>query len=134
MVTQAPFVSRELTKKFLIPGLKKLVDFTHSRGVSFLKHSDGNIMPIVDLMVETGIDGLHPIDPIASMDLGDMKTRYSDRVCLMGNVECGNLRSLGTKEEVHNVVKACIRKTGRGGDTSACPVIRFTVQLTQRIT
>ena len=83
--------------------------------MSFLKHSDGNIMPIVDPVVETGIDGLHPIDPITGMDLGDMKTRYSDRVCLMGNVECGNLRSFGTKEEVHNVVKACIRKAGRGG-------------------
>ena len=114
-VTQAPFVSREFAKRFLIPGLKQIVDYCHSRGVPCLEHSDGNIMPIVDLMVETGIDGLHPIDPVAGMDLGEMKTRYGDRICLMGNVDCGNLLSWGTKEAVRLAVKEGIRKAGKGG-------------------
>jgi len=114
-VTQAPFVSREFTKRFLIPGLKRVVDLVHSRGLPCLEHSDGNLMPIIDLMVETGIDALHPIDPVAGMDLGDMKARYGDKICLMGNVDCGNLLSYGTKEEVRNAVKECIRKAGKGG-------------------
>lgn len=114
-VTQAPFLSRELSKRFLIPGLKQLADLTHSRGLPFLEHSDGNLMPIVDLIVETGIDGLHPIDPIAGMDLGVMKSKYGDRITLMGNVDCGNLLSHGTKEQVRQAVKDCIKKAGKGG-------------------
>ena len=66
-------------------------------------------------MVETGIDALNPIDPVAGMDLGDMKARYGDKICLMGNVDCGNLLSYGTKEEVRSAVKECIRKAGKGG-------------------
>jgi uroporphyrinogen decarboxylase len=114
-VTQAPFVSRGLTERFLIPGLKQSVDLAHGQGLPCLEHSDGNLMPIVDLMVATGIDGLHPIDPIAGMDLGDMKARYGDSVCLMGNVDCGNLLSFGTREEVSKAVQDCLRKAGKGG-------------------
>jgi uroporphyrinogen decarboxylase len=114
-VTQNPFVSREMTRRFLIPGLKQLADLTHRHGLPFLEHSDGNIMPILDLMLETDIDGLHPIDPVANMDLGDMKTRYGDQVCLMGNVDCGQLLSYGTREEVREAVKDCIRQAGKGG-------------------
>jgi len=66
-------------------------------------------------MVDTGIDGLHPIDPIAGMNLGEMKKKYGDCLCLMGNVECGNLLSFGTKEEVRQTVKDCIKKAGKGG-------------------
>jgi uroporphyrinogen decarboxylase len=114
-VTQAPFVSREMTERFIIPGLRQLVDLTHLHGLPFLEHSDGNIMPILDLMMETGIDGLHPIDPVAGMDLGDMKSGYGDKTCLLGNVDCGNLLSYGTKDEVRQAVKKCIRQAGRGG-------------------
>lgn len=114
-VTKSPFVSREFTKRFLIPGLMQLVDLTHSRGLLFLEHSDGNIMPILDLMLDTGIDGLNPIDPIAGLDLGYMKANYGDRVCLLGNVDCGNLLSFGNKEEVRRAVKECMRKAARGG-------------------
>jgi len=114
-ITQSPFVSREFTKRFLIPGLKRVVDYCHSRGVPCLEHTDGNIRPILDLMVETGIDALHPIDPIAGMDLGEVKAEYGDRICLMGNVECGELLSWGTKEDVRQAVKECIGKAGKGG-------------------
>ena len=65
--------------------------------------------------METGIDALHPIDPIAGMDLGEVKIEYGDRICLMGNVECGELLSWGTKKDVRKTVKECIRKAGKGG-------------------
>jgi hypothetical protein len=46
--------------------------------VPVFKHTDGNITKILDLIVDTGIDGLRPIDPMAGMDLGDVKQRYGD--------------------------------------------------------
>ena len=33
----------------------------------------------------------------------------------MGNIECGELLSWGTKEDVRQAVKECIRKAGKGG-------------------
>ena len=113
--TQGPMVSPKHTERFITPALKQIAQYCHSRGVPCLKHTDGNIWSIFDLIVETGVDGVHPIDPLAGMDLGEAKTKYGDKVCLMGNVDCGNLLSWGTKEEVREAVKECIRKAGKGG-------------------
>ncbi len=113
--THGPMVSPKHTERFITPGLKQIVDYCHRRGVPCLKHTDGNIWSIFDLIVETGVDGVHPIDPLAGMDLGEAKARYGHKVCLMGNVDCGNLLSWGTKEEVREAVRECINKAGKGG-------------------
>lgn len=113
--TQGPMVSPKHIERFITPGLKEIVQYCHGRGIPCLKHTDGNIWSIFDLIVETGVDAIHPIDPIAGMDLGEVKAKYGDKVCLMGNVECGSLLSWGTKDEVREAVKECIRKAGKGG-------------------
>ena len=114
-ITKGPFISRESTKKFLVPYLQKVVDYCHSRGVPCYKHTDGNIWPIYDLLVDTGIDGLHPIDPMAGMDMAEAKAKFGDRVCLMGNVNCGYTLCEASVEEVREETKQVIRKAGKGG-------------------
>jgi uroporphyrinogen decarboxylase len=113
--THGPMVSPKHTERYLIPLLREVVQYCHSRGIPCLKHTDGNIWAIFDLIVEAEVDGIHPIDPLAGMDLGEAKAKYGDRVCLMGNVDCGRLLSWGTKDEVREAVKDCIRKAGQGG-------------------
>jgi uroporphyrinogen decarboxylase len=110
-----PMVSPQHTARFITPCLKRLVDYTHSLGKPCLKHTDGDIWRIADLIVETGINGLHPIDPQAGMDIGEAKAKYGDRICLLGNIDCGRLLCWGTEEEVRQEVKSCIRKAGKGG-------------------
>lgn len=114
-ITKGPMISPRHTERFLMPGLKQIVQYCHSKGVPCVKHSDGNIWAIFDLLIETGIDAINPIDPTAGMDLGEVKSKYGDKVCLIGNVDCGALLSWGTTEEVHEKVKECIRKAGKGG-------------------
>jgi uroporphyrinogen decarboxylase len=114
-MTRGPFVSPKHTARFLTPPLKKQVDLCHSMDIPVFKHTDGNIWPIFDLIVETGIDAIHPIDPMAGMELGEVKEKYGDRICLCGNVNCGPTLSWGTVEEVRQEVKECIRKAGPGG-------------------
>lgn len=102
--------------RFLAPSLRKMVELAHRLNVPVIKHTDGNIWKIFDLIIETGIDGIHPIDPMAGMDLGEAKAKYGNKICLMGNVNCGSTLSWGTIEEVRQEVKECIRKAGhRGG-------------------
>ena len=70
---------------------------------------------IIDLIVDTGINGLHPIDPNAGMDLGLVKEKYGDRICLMGNDDCAHILTWGTIEEVRAEVKRCSRQAARSG-------------------
>ena len=45
-------------------------------GLRVIKHTDGMIWPIMDMIVDSGIDCLDPIDPVAGMDLGEVKRKF----------------------------------------------------------
>lgn len=112
---QAPIMSPQHFREFVLPYLQAMVDVAKARGVPFIKHTDGNLWPIIDMLVDTGLDALDPIEPIAGMDIGEVKQRYGDRIALAGNVDCGELLSRGTPEEVEEAVKETIAKAAVGG-------------------
>jgi uroporphyrinogen decarboxylase len=101
--------------EFVLPGLKRCVDAAHEAGAYVVKHTDGNIMPVIDMIVDTGIDGLNPIEPQAGMDIGLIKQRYGDRVALVGNIDCGYLLSQAPLNEVREVTRRTIHTARRGG-------------------
>ena len=111
----SPFFSRAVFKEFVLPRLQRMVDAIHEEGAIAIKHSDGNLWPILDLIVATGVDGLNPMEPIAGMDIGMVKQKYGKRVCLIGNVDCGHILSEASPEEVEAAVKECIFKASAGG-------------------
>jgi len=102
-------------REFILPGLKRCVDAAHEAGAYVVKHTDGNIMGILEMIVETGIDGLNPLEPAAGMDIGLIKERYGDRVALVGNIDCGYLLSEAPVEEVREVTRQTIRTAAPGG-------------------
>lgn len=108
-------VSPEFLRQTFIPCLRKVVEPLKEAGIKVIFHSDGNVMEILDDMIEVGIDGLNPIEPLAGMDIGYLKRRYYGRLVLVGNVDCSQVLPLGTPEEVVEAVKECIRVASPGG-------------------
>lgn len=110
-----PLMSPTLFERMLLPRLAKMVSMIRSEGAFCIKHSDGNIHSILDMIVSTGCDGLNPIEPVAGMDLATVKRLVGDRVCLVGNIDCGELLSRGTPEQVDKTVKKAIEDGAPGG-------------------
>ena len=110
-----PFFGLDIFEEFIFPRMKKFVDAVHNAGAYVVKHTDGYIMPILPGIVECGYDGLHSIDPLAGMDIGEVKKLYGDKLVLIGNIEPGNLLGMGSKEEVRRVVRETIDKASKGG-------------------
>ncbi len=102
-------------REFILPYLKRSIDAAHEMGVPYIKHTDGNIWSIMDMMVEAGIDAIDPIEPLAGMDIGEVKARYGDRIAVIGNVDCSLVLTQGTREEVEEAVKETIAKASPGG-------------------
>jgi len=111
----SPFMSPRHFQDLFLPGLKKAVDTAHEAGAYVLKHTDGNINPILDMIVETGVDGLHAIEPPAGMSLKAIRARYGNRLCLCGNVDCGPLLTWGSPDEVKAAVRQCFKDAARKG-------------------
>ncbi len=113
--TSGPFMSPAHFREFVLPYFKRSVQTCKDAGAYVIKHCDGMLWPLMDMVVEAGIDAINPIQPDAGMDIGEMKRRYGDRVCLAGNIDCGYVLSTGPVEEVVQEVKQAIRKAGPGG-------------------
>ena len=94
-----PFLSPAMFGEFVTPYLKRLIRSYREMGFYTIKHTDGNIMPVIDLLAEAGPHALHSLDPQAGIDIGQVKKLYGSRMCLMGNVNCG-LMQTGTEKEV----------------------------------
>ena len=97
-------MSPEHFKRFILPGLQSLVLRTHELGAKYIKHTDGNIKGILDMLIDCGIDGLHPLDPSAGMDIFEVKKKYMEKICVIGNVDCIKTLCTGTEKEVENEV------------------------------
>ncbi len=111
----SPFFSPAVFREFVLPRLRRMVATIHDEGAVAIKHSDGNLWPILDAIVDTEIDGLNPMEPIAGMDIGKVKEKYGKRVCLIGNIDCAYILSEAPIAEVEAAVKECIRKASPGG-------------------
>jgi uroporphyrinogen decarboxylase len=77
---------------------------------------DGNIKPIADeVLLETGIDGYHSIEPTAGMDIGEIKFKYGDKITLLGNVDAAGVLVFGTPDEVKKATKEVVKIAAPGG-------------------
>ena len=112
---ERPFMSPAAFREFFYPGLKRVVGGFKEMGLPVIKHTDGRIFPLVDMILDSGIDCLDPIDPIAGLDIGDMKQKYGQRVALKGNVDCAHTLTFGTEQQVVEETKSVIRKAAQGG-------------------
>jgi uroporphyrinogen decarboxylase len=113
--SKSPLMSPTHFRELFYPGLKRVVQGFKALGLLVIKHTDGNIWPILDMIVESGIDCLDPIDPAGGMDLTEVKAEYGDRIALKGNVDCAHLMTFGTPEEVVEATKTALQKGMPGG-------------------
>jgi len=112
---QAPFMAPQVFEELMFPGLKRVIKGFHEHGLPVIKHTDGNIMPLLDMILEAGIDCLDPIDPLGGMDMADMKQKHGRRIALKGNVNCATTLVNGTIAEVVQETLSVIKAAATGG-------------------
>jgi uroporphyrinogen decarboxylase len=110
----APFLRPSMFSEVVTPYLAKLVAGQKALGYYVIKHTDGNIMPILDDLAQSKPHALHSIDPQAGVDLAVVKQRIGQEITLIGNVNCGLLQS-GTDEQVEADVRSALHKGMPGG-------------------
>jgi len=118
-----PFLSPAQFGEFITPYLAKLIKGYRDLGFYVIKHTDGNIMPVLDQLVQTHPHALHSLDPQGGVDMAEVKKRVGQQVCLIGNVNCG-LVDTGTDEQVIESTRYALRHGMPGGgyifSTSNC--------------
>jgi len=132
-----PFLSPAMFSEFVTPFLAELIKGYRDMGFYTIKHTDGNIMPILDQLVQAGPHALHSLDPQAGVDIALVKKKYGKKLCLIGNVNCGLLQT-GTDQEIIESARYALKHGMPGGgyifSTSNCiytgmPLRRYELML-----
>ena len=71
-----PFLSPAKFAEFVTPYLAEVTRGYRDLGYYVIKHTDGNIMPILDQLVQTKPHALHSLDPQGGVDIAEVKRRY----------------------------------------------------------
>ena len=101
-------------RHYALPYFRRIGALARRYGKPLVYHSDGNVLPVIeDLIEDVGISALHPIESKA-MDIGQMKRDYGSRVALMGNVDV-DLLSRGTPDMVIAETKQLLHDIAPGG-------------------
>jgi uroporphyrinogen decarboxylase len=106
--------SPRMYREMLWPYHKRLVGFFTQRGLPVIYHSDGDVRPVIDLLIEAGISCLQPLEAKAGMDILQLKQRYGGRLAFMGNVNFETI-ALGDDQARREIsTKVGLGKVGGG--------------------
>jgi len=111
---QALLHSPDWLRREFFPLVRRLNTALHEHGVKCLFHSDGDLTTVIPDLIETGIDGLNPIEVVAGMDLVDVKRLYGDRLFLAGGIDISQLMARSGPAEVRDVCREAIRVASPG--------------------
>jgi len=114
-----PFISPGMFSDLVTPYLRREIEELRGLGAYVIKHTDGNIVPILDQLVDCRPHALHSIDPMAGVDIRKVKEEHGDRVALCGNVHCAAMQT-GTEEEIRASAEYCLTWAKPGGGYIFC--------------
>jgi len=112
-----PMISPEAYREFIVPEVRQLSRRIHAANRYAVNASDGNLWPVLDdFLFGCGVDGYLEIDLHAGMDMRRLKSVCANRITLYGNLDCGNILTLGAPEEVRAHTIGCLEAgMGNGG-------------------
>ena len=111
--TNSLMVSPEILDKLFFPWLKKIGELAKRYNKPLLFHSDGILYDVINKIIDCGVSAIHPIEPKA-MNIVEVKERYGDKLCLIGNIDV-DLLSRGTVQEIKKNVIKNIEEVGFDG-------------------
>ena len=96
-----PYLPPAFFERFVVPYVSEMTDLIHSKGGKVRLHCHGKIGKVLDMIGQTGADGLDPCEgpPDGDIHLSAIKRRVGNDMSLFGNVQV-KLLEQGTLEEV----------------------------------
>jgi uroporphyrinogen decarboxylase len=123
-------IGPDMFKQTFAPRFKKLIDMAHSHSIKVMFHSCGSIIPLVNELINIGVDVLDPIQVSASnMNPADIKKLFGNQLCLHGAIDTQYVLPLKKPGEVGENVKQMIDTLGKDGGyiMSPCHVLQTDV-------
>jgi uroporphyrinogen decarboxylase len=111
-----PMFSPKIFRQVFLPCYRKMCAAYRQAGVSRIGlHCDGNVEPLLDMLVDAGISILNPVEPKAGMDVVQLRRRYGKRLAFSGGLDNAFILPRGDKDEIRNHVMHVLEAGQDGG-------------------
>jgi uroporphyrinogen-III decarboxylase len=109
-------ISPQHFREFILPHMKTVCDELHhyEPDVRIYCHVCGNVMPIMDDLIATGLDCVGPLDPLGGFTCTQARQAVGDRIALMGGVNTLSFIN-STPEQLIDEARICIEGAGQTG-------------------
>ncbi len=113
---------KELYNKWIQPRLKRIISSIKNVNPDIIVqyHSCGYIEPLIDDLIDAGIDVLNPVQP-ECMDFKEIYMKYGDRLSFNGTLGTQKLIPFGTPEEIKAETYRNLDIAGKSGGLLPCP-------------
>ena len=103
-------------REYVKPHMRDVVTELHSYnpGTKIYCHICGNVLPVLEDLVEIGLDCIGPLDPLGGFSCADARRVVGNRAALMGGVNTLSFLQ-STPEEIVREAEECIRAAGGRG-------------------
>jgi hypothetical protein len=111
---RGPMFGPRQFEQVLLPCYRQMVRAYKDAGARYVfLHSDGDIQPLLAMLVDAGIDGLNPLERRAGMDMQAIRSQFP-RLILTGGMCNTHTLIKGTREEIEAEARQII-DLGRDG-------------------
>ncbi|HBC86061.1 MAG TPA: hypothetical protein DCZ94_03815 [Lentisphaeria bacterium] len=99
--------------RFIMPWFRKFTEQGHAHGHQVILHSCGSIHKVVDRLIDSGVDALHPLQAKASgMDAADLAKKFKGRISFMGGIDTQDLLVNAGPDDIRREVKRVLGLLG----------------------
>ena len=112
-----PYLPPAMFRRFVLPHVKEMTRLIHARGAKVRLHCHGKMRHVLDMILETGCDGIDPCEPPpdGDIELDEVKRRCQARgASVWGNIEL-KLLEQGTPDQVRAEVRKIMTQAKAGG-------------------
>ena len=113
--SQGPFVGPRNYERIFLPALRRMVKAYKDAGARWvLHHSDGNILPLLDMWIDAGVNAINPVEYRVGMDAVKLREQFGNRLVLTGGMDNTDILPRGDRGEIRDHVLYLLQ-AGRGG-------------------
>jgi len=107
-------ISPALFREFMVPRYRRVTDVARSKGVEVIfVDSDGNVEELIPLWLESGINGVYPMEVAAGMDVGALRRRFGRDLLMTGGIDKRVLAR--TRDDIDVELESRVRVAEQGG-------------------
>jgi uroporphyrinogen-III decarboxylase len=110
-----PLIGPSEIETFIKPYFRKIWDMLSTRGTRlFDMDSDGNVNPILQELIDCGINSMHPFEPAAGMDIVEVRKKFGQQMVMRGGIDKHVLRKdkKAIREELEYKMQPLMKQGG----------------------